>query len=142
MPLLKFDYITSPPLLRKIQFWLIQTVKNVIFGNFVDSELWILVNFGLESCPNLLKTKFITYKIAKNDNFGPFESTKIWFHVKSERRLIDQISTKSSLNFTFWKFLEHSALRWFESSKILLLYSKHWILNTQTINVLLHKFST
>ena len=31
--------------------------KNVIFGNFRDSELGILVNLGLESCSNLLKIK-------------------------------------------------------------------------------------
>ena len=28
--------------------------KNVIFGNFRGSELWILVNLGLENCSNLL----------------------------------------------------------------------------------------
>ena len=31
--------------------------KNVIFANFRDSELSILVNLGLESCSNLLKIK-------------------------------------------------------------------------------------
>ena len=29
--------------------------KNVIYGNFRDAELWILVNLGLESCSDLLK---------------------------------------------------------------------------------------
>ena len=31
--------------------------KNVIFGNFSDSELWIFGKLGLESCWNLLKIK-------------------------------------------------------------------------------------
>ena len=32
--------------------------KNVIFGKFRDSELWILVNLGLdESCSNLPKIR-------------------------------------------------------------------------------------
>ena len=56
--------------------------KNVIFGNFWDSEIWILVNLGLESCSNLLNSKFRTSKIVKINIFGPFEFTKIWFHVK------------------------------------------------------------
>ena len=46
-----------------------------------------------------------------NNIFGPFQIAKVWFHVKSEWRKNDQISTKSSLNFTFWKFLEHSDLK-------------------------------
>ena len=57
---------------------------NVIFGHFKDSELWNLVNFGLESCSNLLKSKYRTSNIAKINIFGPFEFTKIWFHVKYE----------------------------------------------------------
>ena len=57
----------------------------------------------------LLKSNFRTSKGAKNDIFVPFEFTKIWFHVKSEWLQNDQSPTKSSLNFTFWKFLEHSA---------------------------------
>ena len=60
--------------------------KNVIFGNFRNCELWILVNFLLESCSNLLKVKFRTFIIAKNDIFGPLEFAKIWFHVESEWR--------------------------------------------------------
>ena len=59
-------------------------VQNVFFDNFRDSELWILVNFGLESCSNLLKIKIQTSKIAKNDIFELFELAKIWFHSKSE----------------------------------------------------------
>ena len=31
--------------------------KNVIYGNFGDAELWILVNLGHESCSDLLKIK-------------------------------------------------------------------------------------
>ena len=83
--------------------------KNVIFGYFRDSELWNLVNLGLENCSNILKLKFRVSKMVKNDIFGLFEFTKIWFHIKPEWRSNDQISTKSSLNFTFRKFLEHSA---------------------------------
>ena len=49
-----------------------------------------------------------TSTIAKNDIFVPFECTKIWLHIKSEWRLNDQTSRKSSLNFSFQKFLEHS----------------------------------
>ena len=64
-----------------------------------------LVNLGLQICSNLLISKLWTFKIAKNDIFGRFEFNKIWFRVKSDY----QIATKSSLNFTFWKFLEHSA---------------------------------
>ena len=66
-----------------------------------------MVNFGLEKCSNLPKFKVLSPWIAKNDIFGLFEFAKIWFRVKSEWWLNDQISTKSSLNFTFWKFLEH-----------------------------------
>ena len=83
--------------------------KMSFFGNLKDSELKILENLGLESCSNLLKSKFRASKFVKNDIFGPFEITKIWFHVKSEWQYNDQISTKLSLHFTFWKFLEHSA---------------------------------
>ena len=75
--------------------------QNVIFGDFRDCELSIMVKFGLEGGSNLLKLKFRTSKIAKNDILGPFECTKISFHVKSERGLNYQISTKSSFNFTF-----------------------------------------
>ena len=66
-------------------------------------------NLSLERCSNLLKWKFRTSKIAKNDIFGLFEFTKIWFHIKWVWRKYYQISTKSILNFTFWKFLEHSS---------------------------------
>ena len=31
--------------------------KNVIFGNFRDSEIWILVNLAIEKCSNWLKSK-------------------------------------------------------------------------------------
>ena len=43
---------------------------NVIFGNFRDSELWILSNLGLESHSNLLKIKIQKSKIAKSDRFN------------------------------------------------------------------------
>ena len=82
--------------------------KSVIFVNSRDYELWNLVNLALESCSNLLYSKFRISRIGKYNLFRPFEITKIWFHVKSEWQWNDQISTKSSLNIRFWKFLEHS----------------------------------
>ena len=39
LTLLKFDDFTASPILHKIKFWQIQTVQNVIFGNFRDCEL-------------------------------------------------------------------------------------------------------
>ena len=71
------------------------------FLEIVETELGILVHFGLESCSNLLKSKFRTSKIAKNDIFGPFEFAKTVIHVKMEWRKYDLISTNSRLNFTF-----------------------------------------
>ena len=80
-----WDLIILPPLqfLCGIKFWWIQTVQTCHFC-FRDSEIWILVNFGLVSCSNWLKSRFRAFKIAKNDIFGQFEIAKIWFHVKSE----------------------------------------------------------
>ena len=57
LTLLKFVDFTPTAILREIKVWWIQTVQKVIFGNFRYSELLILVNFGLESCSNLLKIK-------------------------------------------------------------------------------------
>ena len=51
----------------KSNFGKFKLSKNVIFGKFRDSELWILANLGLESCSNLPKSKFRTSKIGKND---------------------------------------------------------------------------
>ena len=59
-----------------------QNVK--LWLDSMDSEIWILVKLGLESCSKLLKSKFRTFKIAKNDIFGPFEFANIWFHIKLE----------------------------------------------------------
>ena len=59
----------------KSNFGKFKRSKNVIFGNFRDSEVW-----------NLLKIKIQKSKIAKNDIFEPFEYAKISFHVKSEWR--------------------------------------------------------
>ena len=39
----KFDNFTATQILLEIKFWKIQTVHNVIFGNFRHSELWKLV---------------------------------------------------------------------------------------------------
>ena len=56
---LYWNLIILPPLrfCVKSHFGKFQRSKNVIFGNFRDAELWILVNLGLESCSNLLKIK-------------------------------------------------------------------------------------
>ena len=77
---------TATQILREVTFCELKRSKSVVFGNFRDSELWICVNLGLESCSNLLKSKFRTSKIVKINIFGPFELTKLWFHVKSEWR--------------------------------------------------------
>ena len=55
-----------------------QNVK--LWLDSMDSEIWILGNFGLEICSNLLKSKFRASKIAKNDISGLFEIAKTWFH--------------------------------------------------------------
>ena len=61
------------------------------------------------------KLKFRTCKRAKNDIFWPFEFAKIWFHVKSEWQANSKISRPCCLNFTFWKFLEHSGTEYLNS---------------------------
>ena len=106
-----WNLIIVPPLQFYVKSNLgkVKWSKNVIFGNLRDSELWIWINVELESCSNLLKWKFRTSRIAKNDISRLFDHTKIWFHIKLEWRYNYQISTKSILNFAFWKFLEHSA---------------------------------
>ena len=97
-----WNLITLPPLqfCVKSHFGEFKRSKNVIYSNFRDAE----------SCSDLLKLKFRTSRISKNNIFGPFEFAKMWFHVKSERQKNYQISTKWSLYFKFWKFLEHSVL--------------------------------
>ena len=72
-----WNLIILPPLriYVKSNFGKFKRSKNVIFGSFRDSEIWILLNLGLESCSNLLNSKFRTSKIAKNDIFGSFEFT-------------------------------------------------------------------
>ena len=56
-PWLCRNLIILPPLrfYLKSNFGVFKRSKNVIFGNFRGSELWILVNFGLEICSNWLK---------------------------------------------------------------------------------------
>ena len=46
LTLLEFDNLNVTQILREIQFWWIQTVQNVNFGNFRYSELWIFGKFG------------------------------------------------------------------------------------------------
>ena len=67
--------IILPPLrfCVKSHFAKFKWSKNVIYGSFTDTELWILVNLGLESCSNGLKSKLRTSKIVKGYIFGPFE---------------------------------------------------------------------
>ena len=71
------DFTWNPILVNSIS-------PKMSFLAILDTELWILVNVGLESCSNLLKSKFRTSKIAKNDIFELFDFTKIGFHVKPE----------------------------------------------------------
>ena len=84
-----------------------------------------------------------TSKMAKNDIFGLFEIAKIWFHVKLEWQKKYQFSTKSSLNFTFWKFLEHSVKCFFlEFGRIFTSLSRNFLLHYLCATVhllLLHK---
>ena len=67
---LRLDFCWKLITLLPLQFYVksnfgkFKRSKNVIFGNFWDSELWILESFGLESCSNWLKSKFRTSKIA------------------------------------------------------------------------------
>ena len=83
-----WNLIIFPPLrfCVKSHFAKFKRSKYFIYSNFRDTELWILVNLGLESCSNLQKSKFRTSKIGKNNIFGPFEFAKIRFHVTSEWR--------------------------------------------------------
>ena len=51
-------YLISLPPLRfcvKSHFGESKRSKNVVYGNFRDAELWILLILGLESCSDLLK---------------------------------------------------------------------------------------
>ena len=65
--------------------------------------------------------KFTEIKFQNNENYKKMTIfdhlfAKIWFHVKSKWRWNNQISKKSSLNFTFWKFLEHSEFALFNNA--------------------------
>ena len=98
--------IILPPLrfYMKSNFAEIKQSKNVIFGQFGDSELWNLVNLELAKCWNLLK----------NQNCEPLKLPKLTFldrinSPKFDFTQNDRISTKSDLNFNFWMFLEHCA---------------------------------
>ena len=54
--------------------------------------------------------KFWRIQTVQKCHFWTIWIHQIWFHVKSEWQKDYQISTKSSLNFTFWRFVEHSVL--------------------------------
>ena len=59
-PCWKLIILLSLQFYVKSNFGEFKRPKNVIFDNFRYSELWIMVNFVLESCSNLLKSKFTT----------------------------------------------------------------------------------
>ena len=92
---------------EKSNFGEFKQSKNVIFDNFRDSELCILVNLVLESCSNLLKIKFQNLQNCQKWHFWT-----VWIHqnlISHKIGVAVHISTKSSHNLSFWKFLEHSA---------------------------------
>ena len=68
----------------KIQFWQIQTSKNVIFGNLLDSEFWIFGKFGTWKLLKFNKIKIQIVCNCQKWQIGPFEFAKMWFHVKTE----------------------------------------------------------
>ena len=93
----------------KSNFGVFKWSKNVVMGNFRGSEFGFLANLSNFQVPNLSKFKdqrlwncytwqFWTVWICQN-----LISRKIWVAVKWSN------FNKVSLNFTFWKFLEHSA---------------------------------
>ena len=79
-------------------------ISKIAICTISDTLNWTLIILGLEEWLKL-KSKF---RSAKNDISWPFELAKIWFHVKSKWQANCKISTPGCLNFTFWKFLEHS----------------------------------
>ena len=110
---MKFYNLSTTQILREIKLWWIQMVKKCHFLALLE-----VLNFNFCKFEPFLKSqihqnsKLGVSKMAKNDILGPFEFAKIWFHVKSEWQQNYQASTKSSLNFTFWRFLEQSAFKW------------------------------
>ena len=83
-----WNLIILPPLrfCVKSHFGEFKRSKNVIYGNFRDTELWILVNSRLESCSDLLKIKIQNLWNCLKNIFGPVEFAKMWFHAKLEWR--------------------------------------------------------
>ena len=117
--MLKFDNSTTTLILLEIQFWRIQTVKNVIFGIFRDSELCILVILGLESCSNLLKSKFRTSKIVKiNQNL-------------ISRKIGVAVEVSSILNF--WSIVCLSTIYLKHFVECGTIWSKHYIYKYRSI---------
>ena len=96
-------------ILCEINFGKIWISKIAIFtiSQTLDFAFWHI--WDLKNGSNSPKSKFRTSKSAKIDICCLFELTKIWFHVKSKWQANCKISTLGYLNFTFWKFLEHSA---------------------------------
>ena len=68
---------------------------------------------------------------------GQFEFTKIWLHAKSKWRLNHLILTKSSLNFTFWKFFEHSELDYKKQIEIVHLLNASKLIYVRFLNAFL-----
>ena len=89
---------------------------NQIWANTNGSKMTFLAILELLSIWETFKSiihqnsNFWVSKTAKNGIFGPFVFAQIWFRVKLEWRSNYQISTNSSLSFTFGKFLEHCVL--------------------------------
>ena len=90
---------------NKVQW--IQTVKNVIFGTFRNSQLWFLVNLSLFSGSKFTKiqnwvSQIVNIAIFEVQIFPKLISCKI------EKQINSCIVV---LYFTFWKFLEHSDIK-------------------------------
>ena len=83
----------------KLPFLQFQRLWTLNFGKFGPWKLLKFTKNQNSESLKLPKLHFWTVWICLN-----LISRKIWVTVNS------QISTKSRLNFTFWKFLEHSAL--------------------------------
>ena len=66
-----WNLIILPPIwfYAKSDFGELKQSKNVFFGNFRDSDLWILVNLGLEK----------VLKFTKNQNSEPLKLSKVTF---------------------------------------------------------------
>jgi len=126
LPLLIFDNHTVTQILREIKFWRIHTVQKCHFSQF--KRFWILIfsEFEQLSSPKLPKWYFWIVCICQN-----WISRKIWVTVKWSI-----FNTKSILNFTFWKFLEHCGETLYCYNTCMNKLSKHELLKLQNIDFL------